>query len=773
MDSTQPDMLVPPIDFNQGGLFSVPELLVARPARVRGGIRPIPFLEHMGVPLRVSKWNNNMFRLLIDPLLNQRRDDEYHIYLNKLFVAIGYAKADDDIVEADVPSLLRSGTNTLTYIAVRGSQNLVESEVLTLRYHYPQPGYQDRSPGDDQHSELVLELPQPVLDNGIDLDTAKKGVLFCFTYPFCRAYDTIRTNLNGFDYDYKVKPTEAPATASATPTTICILLYDDTFLLAGDHPEFICSFMVIDALTNPSDLDSPWSSPVVIDVDLAGVRFPALTFREVLDGTPDDPGTIDLAKLGNELSGFILTNDNRFKVGDDILVTVTLQRPGMTDLVLKVSAKVEGDMFGQKKPVVFSISSAGIVIGVVVKGVYTVSRSGTKVGDSRVTKATVIGDAPPVLQAPRLQKSENEVFDPAEPVNHQDGNARIEVPNARPGDEVQLVMENASGEISPPFARQNLNANNRTNYSVESSIIAKHLGQKVKLWHRYFRAGSLLSKSPVREVLIKNIPHEHPSQPVPLIGNVARNELEVPRLPVDAKLNVSEWLHQVPGQLVRVKYIGRGKDGKEVVLETAKGAPSNMLQGYSELAPIDWMMKLQHKSLLTIAVSVNYDGVPNQLTEIRLQSKSYTVSTLMFEDFEEQPVRVTYLAGDVFFTPIVQFQMTVLSQQLIIKDHAGITQGGYGFPGRQLYWYISSGSKAQIVFTHPAQALSFRCAGNLIPGSVVQVQFYGSAGYLGAVTVNCFGGSEVVSFSGANINRLELTGLKNAGMLFDDFSLMP
>jgi len=180
MDSTQPDMLVPPIDFNQGGLFSVPELLVARPARVRGGIRPIPFAEHMGVPLRVSKWNNNMFRLLIDPLLNQRPDDEYHIYLNKLFVAIGYAKADDDIIEADVPNLLRTGTNTVTYIAVRGSQNLIESEELTLRYHYPQPGYQDRSPGDDQHSELVLELPQQVLDNGIDLETAKKrsAVLF-------------------------------------------------------------------------------------------------------------------------------------------------------------------------------------------------------------------------------------------------------------------------------------------------------------------------------------------------------------------------------------------------------------------------------------------------------------------------------------------------------------------------------------------------------------------------------------------------------------------
>lgn len=777
MDSTQPDALVPPIDINQGGLFSAPELLVARPARVRGGIRPIPFPEHMGVPLRVSKWNNNMFRLLIDPLLNQRRDDEYHIYLNKLFVAIGYAKADDDIIEIDVPNLLRSGANTLTYIAVRGSQNLIESEELTLRYHYPQPGYQDRSPGDDQHSELVLELPQQVLDNGIDLETAKKGVLFCFTYPFCRAHDTIRVNLNGFDYDYKVKPTEAPATASATPTTICILLYDDTLLLAGDHPEFICSFMVIDALTNPSDLDSPWSSPVVIDVDLAGARFPGLTFREVLDGNPDDPGTIDLAKLGNELSGFILTNDNRFKVGDDILVTVTLQRPGMTDLVLTVPEKVEGDMFGQKKPVVFSIPSAGIVIGVVVKGVYTVSRSGTKVGDSRVTKAIVTGDAPPVLQAPRLQKSENEVFDPAEPVNQQNGNARIEVPNARHGDEVQLVMDNASGEISPAFARQNLNANNRANYSVESSIIVKHLGQKVKLWHRYFRAGGLLSKSPVREVLIKNIPHEHSSQPVPLIGNFAGNELDVSRLSGNDRLNVAEWLHQVLGQPVWVKYTGRGKDGSELTLETAKGVPNNAFQGYAEPAPIDWMMKLQHKSLLNILISINYDGVPNQLTAIRLRSKSYTVSTLMFEGFEEQPARITYLAGDLFSTPVMQFQMTVqvaYPTHPPYNTHGGVTHGGYGFSGRQLYWYTHVGSKAQIVFFRPGQTLSFRCFGNIpSPGSIVQVQFYGLAGYLGAVTVNCFGGSEVISYSGANINRLELTALKNVGILFDDFSLTP
>ncbi|MFW9081990.1 hypothetical protein ACOI9X_22375 [Pseudomonas sp. P2757] len=777
MDNTQPDALVPPIEINQGGMFSATELLVARPARVRGGIRPIPFTEDMGVPLRVSRWNNNMFRLLIDPLQNQRRDDEYHIYLNKLFVAIGYAKADDDIIEADVPNLLRSGANTLTYIAVRGSQNLIESEELTLRYHYPQPGYQDRSPGDDQHSELVLELPQSVLDKGIDLETAKKGVLFCFTYPFCRAYDTIRTNLNGFDYDYEVKQTEAPATPSATPTTICILLYDDTFMLAGDHPEFICSFMVIDALTNPSDLVSPWSSPVVIDVDQAGARFPGPIFREVLDDTPDDPGTIDLAKLGSELSGFILTNDNRFKIGDDILVTVTLQIPGMTDLVLNVPAKVEGDMFGQKKPVVFSIPSSGIVIGVVVKGFYTVSRGGVKAGDSKVTKSTVIGDAPQVLQKPRLQKSENEVFDPAEPANQQGGNARIEVPNSRHGDEVQLVMENASGEISPAFPRKKPNANGRANYPVESRIIAKNLGKKIKLWHRYFRDGNLLAESPSRQVRIGTIPDDQIGQPTPLIDNNGGGELDVRPLTANAKLHVSKWLHQVAQQLVSVKYTGLDGNGNEVVLETAKGVSNDSANGYSDTAPVEWLMRLRHESKLNITVRINYGGTASEADSVSLPSRTYIVLTRMFEGFDGRPESKIYSAGEIISTPVLQFQMTTVvpwPANPISSTHIGISHWNYINRGYFMYWYVHNGAEARIEFNQPGQNLSFKCVANIdSPGNVIQVDVYGLAGHLGLRTMHFYGGSEAFSFAGANIIRLELKAFKNAGIAFDDFLLTP
>lgn len=166
--------------------------------------------------------------------------------------------------------------NTLVYTITRGSENRgTSTPELTLLYNAIRPGIEDRTPGDGAHSELQLILPQDVIDDGIDAERAKQGVQVCFAYPYCRAYDVIRLNCNGKDVVRTVTATEAPATPSAEPTTICVMVGEDVFQQAGDNPKFVFSYTVTDQLGNGPDTDSPYSGTVEVNVHLKETRLVA------------------------------------------------------------------------------------------------------------------------------------------------------------------------------------------------------------------------------------------------------------------------------------------------------------------------------------------------------------------------------------------------------------------------------------------------------------------------------------------------------------------
>ncbi|MBD0706503.1 hypothetical protein CF597_26285 [Pseudomonas sp. PSB1] len=264
-------------------------------------------------------------------------------------------------------------------------------------YNLIRPGNVDRSPGEPGHSELVLLLPDEI-KNGVGPGFTRATV--CVSYPYCRAYDTIRLNCNGKELTRGVLETEAPEPpnhGSPTPTTIC---FDVTSAdLGADHPEFVFSFTVTDQLGNTPDLNSPYSAEQLVDVDQAGSRLPMPILREVLTDTGDDPSIIDLDKLGtNPLLFVVLTADPRILPGDSIEGTYVVRVAGQPNITVSVSGTVETDGFGQKQVCILEVPNDKVIAGSSVQASYRVFRGIPLVGSSRTAFATVIGQGAPDVE---------------------------------------------------------------------------------------------------------------------------------------------------------------------------------------------------------------------------------------------------------------------------------------------------------------------------------------------------------------------------------------
>ena len=196
---------------------------------------------------------------------------------------------------------------------------------LTLLYNKIRPGLKDTKPEVDGHSELALLLPDAI-KNGVGPDFVSAQV--CVSYPYCRAYDTITLKCNGEIMSHMVGQNEAPQPpnpGSPNPITVCFTVgraYLDSAVRPSGKLDF--SYTVTDQLGNTPDTDAVWSASQTADEDLAGTRLPEPILREIQNDPTDDPGIIDLEKLGNNpLLLIVLTSDPRFDLGDALSATYT------------------------------------------------------------------------------------------------------------------------------------------------------------------------------------------------------------------------------------------------------------------------------------------------------------------------------------------------------------------------------------------------------------------------------------------------------------------
>jgi YVTN family beta-propeller protein len=390
---------------------------------------------HYGVPKHAYDLKPMGLTIKVDPLLTGtlQAGDVIRLVLNghdteaTKIIAAGEENAIQTLY---LPKgLLRPNQlNTLVYTITRGSENKgTSTPELSLLYNAIRPGNQDRTPGDGAHSELQLILPPDVIDDGIDAERAKQGVQVCFAYPYCRAYDVIRLNCNGQDVVRTVTATEAPATPSAEPTTICVMVGEEVFQQAGDNPKFVFSYTVTDQLGNGPDTDSPYSGTVEVDVHLKETRMVAPDLAEDPDDPSDDPRTIDLTKLGSkDLTVLVHTFAPLWQPNDKIRVTYIATKPGTPMVSHTVEADVGRIPFTYK----LMVPNAKVIAGSVVGAKYELVRGGIAIATSKTTTASVIGDStaavfvnPPYLIAPagRLKDVVVRVGTETEPV----ANARV------------------------------------------------------------------------------------------------------------------------------------------------------------------------------------------------------------------------------------------------------------------------------------------------------------------------------------------------------------
>ncbi|WP_052269165.1 Ig-like domain-containing protein [Pseudomonas fluorescens] len=384
-------------------------VLVLLPPMVNGQTKPV-----VGAHIGLSLVNYDLVTdgegayVLVDPPLKGTMDrgDIMELWLENEPAALDSKTIEDP----DVRTTLRipkgrlhpDKVNKLYYTVKRGSSNIGTSEpMLEILYNRIRPGLKDRLTDPGGHSELKLLLPD-VIKNGVGPDFVSAEV--CVAYPYCRAYDVITLKCNGelLEPKPRVNPNQAPQPpnpGSETPITICFTItraFLDKAKREDKKLDFV--FSVTDQIGNGPDTDAPWSPVQTVDEDLDGVLLPMPILLERLEDFPgDDASIIDLEKLaGNPLLVVVLTADNRFVAGDEVLATYTAKNTGQpTDVVVTVPGKVEADPFGSKKTLFLEVPYDKVFAGSSVTVTYELRRPNSDlVGSSNTAKATVTDTAP-------------------------------------------------------------------------------------------------------------------------------------------------------------------------------------------------------------------------------------------------------------------------------------------------------------------------------------------------------------------------------------------
>lgn len=749
------------------------QVLALSPPDLPEATRPVNGAD-LGVPLRIYDLAPEGAKVVFDPYLNQRPGDTVFLNLNgQPGIDSVQTLAEDDAVTLHIPHklLLPDVVNRVTCTVKRGSGNIGTSEPpLELLYNKVRPGNQDTTPGDSEHSELELILSD-ALRNGVGPDFPAAGAQVCVSYPYCRAFDRIRLNLNGHDVYHDVKEKDVPNPWSSDPVKVCFSVTRADLDKAGDHPKFNISYTVTDQLGNNPDPDSLWSAVQTIDVDLAGYRLPKALLREILDDPEDDPD-IELEKLGKYLLIVVLTGDPRFVFGDLIFATFTTRVTGNPDVVVTATGTVGKDPVGQKQPSILEIENKDVIAGSDVSVTYTLIREGVSVGNSAVTTAKVKGEGLPVLLAPQLLKSVKQVLDPLDSANLQGATGRVEIIGypPRPNEKFLLIVKGAAGAGSPTFEPKPLNSNSRANFQLDSAFIAANLGKRVEFSSVQLLGDKPIQTSPILAATIGPITDYHPDLPTPIIGDAHGGDLDVTQLHAQTLLDVRQWPHQVKNQPVSLIYSGTDRDGKAISFED-KGilAPAS---GLSRTIPLDWLFTLLDASQLRVSMSVNYSGSADDKEVVKFPQRVYTVKTVLVENFDNELSRKIFQVNDIIKTPVLTFKLlttAVHQPNPAWYTHAEIGSGG---PGKQLHWYVVAQEKAQITLVRPCQKLSFQFAANQPPSNYAEVHFYDNDGRsLGQVRLDR--PYRVIEFSGLNIKRLELVARGNVAWVFDDFVLTP
>jgi hypothetical protein len=242
---------------------------------------------------------------------------------------------------------LEPGPHTVKYVVSRVGQAAETSSETRIWVKLTRPGGQDQDGDTPGHSALKLTVPQDVINNGVDEDTAEAGVPITIEpYPDMAEGDDIKLSWGGEFVHHTVTNTEVGQAIKITVGKGVILAGGDSnanglavtyevYDVVDNRSEDWAAEIRIVVDTGNSRLGSPFVKEAVIDVldldALAGrpvtVQIVAATSREMAEQlnqslTPEQAAQLQ-ASMGKETLSRLGALKADFVVGDKIAVLLT------------------------------------------------------------------------------------------------------------------------------------------------------------------------------------------------------------------------------------------------------------------------------------------------------------------------------------------------------------------------------------------------------------------------------------------------------------------
>lgn len=277
LQAANPDLLVgPEIPGNTGELPSPP----AAPGETRLGVNHGAVIDNFpdkGLQLYVPVWSAMSV------------GDSVKVWLDALNVVTKFVvpgEVDQRVTTFIDARHLQPGPYTVKYSVERIGQTPLSSDETRIWVKLTRPGGQDQDGDTPGHSALQLTLPEDVINNGVDADTAAAGVAVTIEpYPEMSEKDNVRVSWGGWFVEHTVTETEVN-------NPIDIMVEESVILAAGDSGTegLAVTYEVYDVVKNRSE---DWAAETRIVVDTGNSRLEAPFVDEAVNNV------LDLDALGS------------------------------------------------------------------------------------------------------------------------------------------------------------------------------------------------------------------------------------------------------------------------------------------------------------------------------------------------------------------------------------------------------------------------------------------------------------------------------------------
>uniref|UniRef100_UPI0015AF63F3 hypothetical protein n=1 Tax=Pseudomonas sp. Sample_9 TaxID=2382158 RepID=UPI0015AF63F3 len=494
----------------------------------------------------------------------------------------------------------------------------------------------------------------------IDKDQAAKGVLLTFDYPYCRAYDQVKYEINRQTFTHTVTPEQAGKAFS-------VLIGPDTFQKIGSMNNCPFSYTVVDQLANSTHRNR-WSKYIHANIDLERNFLPQPILREDPDDDMDDPSIVDLDKLkGRPLLIVVAPTTPDFQKGDTIKGYSRLNDSAENPPQLGVIT----DKFGVLQPCILVLPTDQLTSGARLQVRYELKRpAGTVVGHSRTAEAEIIGEAAPDLVAPIIRQAPGNSLDPLAAKDAL--TALVFDPSIQLDDVIEVRWIAAPGTpadgsyTSPPHVVKVLGTQE---IALDNKVLAYSFGGNVTVDYSK-TTGSATRDSLPLILSVQDIADGDPRLPTPTIDRVTGDVLDPADLLESDFTRIPPWPLIALSQKVDLTYREIKSNGDIGFVEEAfkdREVTADDLGGMKHQIPLYKLQTLEDASKFYIEGKVSFNRGSDGIRKIALPKRIYNINRgiddlTTFTNYENNGWQIQDSAGvitkegDNYFVSSVQIQ---------------------------------------------------------------------------------------------------------------------